>query len=39
MADILVSRLFDWPLPTEQDVAEGLSPVRFLLRGLKRGQY
>lgn len=39
MANILASRLFDWPLPTEQDVAEALSPVRFLLRGLKRGQY
>jgi len=39
MADILASRLFDGPLPTEQDVAEALSPVRFLLRGLKRGQF
>jgi len=39
LADILCSRLFRGPLPTEQDVAEALSPVRFLLRGLKRGQF
>ena len=38
LADNLASRFFGYPLPTEQDVAEALSPVRFLLRGLKRGQ-
>ena len=38
LADILASRLFGGALPVEQDVAEALSPVRFLLRGLKRGQ-
>jgi tRNA 5-methylaminomethyl-2-thiouridine biosynthesis bifunctional protein len=38
LADVLASQLFGGPLPTEQDVAEALSPVRFLLRGLKRGQ-
>ena len=38
LADVLGSCLFGAAMPVEQDVAEALSAVRFLLRGLKRGQ-